>query len=1151
MNFIQNIRTVGRYEAITLRRSWFFRLFSIAAIFIFTIINMGFFSPVGDQPWEFMAIPSSLPYANIYLLNIGQAIVVIFLAADFLKRDKKVDTNEVLYTRSMSNLEYVLGKTWGIMKLFLGLNIIILMITLIMNIINKIVAIDILAYLQYIFLISIPTLTFSLGIAFMLMMVIRNQSITFLILLGIAAGDMFWGYYRMGGIFDYMTFGFPMLKSQITGFDNISLVLCQRGMFFFLGMALIFATILLFNRLPQSKPHTVSSWIIMTFFLVGAVICGNKYYQSFSGARKERENVIATNKLFENRQFVSVINTGINFEHQGDSFTSTVNLKFVNDNGSPVDSYIFSLNPSLEVKSVTYGELDLPFETTNHIIEIKPSKALLPGDADSLTISYTGTINEAFCYPDFIDNTKDNPYKAQFLNINKRQAFVGEDFLLLTPESHWYPVAGLNYYPANPARIKTDFSRYTLRVKPFEDLTAVSQGEGIKEGDLFVFKPDTPLTGMSLAIGRYRTDKIVVDSVTYINNYFEGNDYYKQALSEIADTLPSLITGFMRDLEINFTTAYPFPILSFIEVPIQFYSYPRMGTQTRAEMQPSLVLLPEKLATMRNAGFDARFKRQKRRMERNNEITTEKELKVRLFNDFIVNSFISGSDYRYVNGVAVNEPTRFRLGPSFYFFKNNFYSNEYPVINAVFENHLQKVDAPAPNTGYGGATSFITDNDMANMILKEYSFSELLRMRPLGDTLNSTITLKGDYLFSIFRSQGGIEEFNEWFKEYIEQNKFTRINIERLNNDIKERFGFEFYGYLDDWFNGKEQPGFQFANLQASEVVVDNRVRYLVSFVAYNPESVGGIFNVSFNTAEGNNGSGMQGQGRGETIEERGRGMETADINKIVMLDPGEVKEINIVLETQPRTLLINTLFAKNIPGEISMPISQISKSKSALGALPGEVKLAEFPETNDPGIIIVDNEDPGFTSSQTSEPSPLRKLLRPTDKQGTTYDVLRTRTWAIPNYWQSVLENTYYGKYVLSSVYTRSGGGEKELTWTGDITEPGFYDIYCYVGKSLEGGRQNVTGGNSGNSDETVIVITVGGGGQRPDSDETFKDMHYTVYHEDGSDEIVFDYGGAGGGWNSLGNYYLQQGPAKVTLSNLSEGNIVIGDAIKWVKTN
>jgi hypothetical protein len=87
MSFFYNISTVAKYEAKTLRRSWFFRLFTLGSLFIFTIINIGFFSPIGDESWSLVSIPSSVPLLNLYLLNIGQAIVVIFLAADFLKRD--------------------------------------------------------------------------------------------------------------------------------------------------------------------------------------------------------------------------------------------------------------------------------------------------------------------------------------------------------------------------------------------------------------------------------------------------------------------------------------------------------------------------------------------------------------------------------------------------------------------------------------------------------------------------------------------------------------------------------------------------------------------------------------------------------------------------------------------------------------------------------------------------------------------------------------------------------------------------------------------------------------------------------------------------------------------------------------------------------
>ena len=102
----------------------------------------------------------------------------------------------------------------------------------------------------------------------------------------------------------------------------------------------------------------------------------------------------------------------------------------------------------------------------------------------------------------------------------------------------------------------------------------------------------------------------------------------------------------MRELETNFSTRYPFKTLSLVEVPVQFYSYPKKSTQTRAEVQPSMVLLPEKLSTLDQAGFYKQFTRQKKRMARNNQVITDKELQVRLFNDFIRNTFISGENFR-------------------------------------------------------------------------------------------------------------------------------------------------------------------------------------------------------------------------------------------------------------------------------------------------------------------------------------------------------------------------------------------------------------------------------------------------------------------------------------------------------------------------
>ena len=1165
MTFLNNIRTVARYEAKTLRRSWFFKLFSIGALVIFTFLNIGLFSPIGDESWDMVSISSSVPLINLFLLNIGQAIVVIFLAADFLKRDKKVDTNEVLYTRSMSNFEYILGKTWGILRLFLGLDLIILSIGLLMNIISKSMSVDIMSYLYYLLIICVPTIVFSLGLAFMLMSAIKNQPITFLILLGFAALDMFWLYYRFGSIFDYMAFGFPVFKSGIVGFDNPGQILNQRLFYLFLGLALVISTVLLFKRLPQSRVHTTLSWIFMVLFLAGAGLCGFNTWSYYQKSINDKKLTIETNRKYENSNVASITDATIDFIHKGDSFEATAFLKFVNDNNEGIERYIFSLNPSLSVSGVTLNGKQLQYNRINHILEIVPGKMLDPGKSDSLTVSYSGSINESFCYPNYDDNIKDNRYRIEMVNVHKRQAFITPGYVLLTPESNWYPVTGLNYYPSNPARIKVDFSNYTLRVKAEKGLTPVSQGKLGKDNGDYVFRSESPLTGLTLSIGNYKSDTLKVDSVKYITFYFPGHDYYKKDLSELRDTLPLLVSGIMRELESTFSTKYPFKTLSFLEVPVQFYSYPRMCTQTRAELQPSMVLLPEKLSTLRNAGFHKQFTRQKKRMTRNNQVITDKELQVRLFNSFVRNTFISGENFRFINGVAINEPIRYRLGPSFYFFKNNFYSSEYPVINAVFESHLQKVTAPGQGS-FAGMDGGLTDNDKANLILKDLSFRDLLSKNPGSDTVRQVLSVKGDYLFNLLRARAGIEEFSAWFKKYIDDNKFRHVSIEKMNSDVREKFGFEFYPYLSDWFNKTGQPAFSITNLRVSQIVVDNRTRYQVTFVASNKEVVAGIFNVSFRTGGGRGqmGGGPQGMdivmsgggpgGRGNfSIAMQGRGMEAADISKIVFLGANEAKKIGIVLDDQPRAMMINTIFARNIPGQITLPVNELEKSGDQAKPFAGEEVLPSIPSYDNPSEVIVDNEDPGFKISQQQSVSPLKKLLGIKNRNARSYQEINTY-WA-PEYWQPAVQASYFGSYILSSVYTRAGTGDRLVTWKGVIKKPGYYDIYCYVGKSLE--RMTVRGGGMGGPGGPP-----GEGGRQSDrpggpggpmggaqEKGPYQDMHYKIYHDQGVDDITLDYQNAEGGWNNLGRYYLSPDTVKVELTNLSAGKIVIADAVKWVK--
>jgi hypothetical protein len=285
------------------------------------------------------------------------------------------------------------------------------------------------------------------------------------------------------------------------------------------------------------------------------------------------------------------------------------------------------------------------------------------------------------------------------------------------------------------------------------------------------------------------------------------------------------------------------------------------------------------------------------------------------------------------------------------------------------------------------------------------------------------------------------------------------------------------------------------------------------------------------------------GERGGLAISMQGRGMDATDVSKIVLLGPNESKRIGIILDAQPRAMLINTLFSKNIPGELTIPTGEITKAGRNIKPVTNEEIIIPMPQLNDPSEIIVDNEDPGFNSSKQNLESPLKKLLGIENNDGKTYR--QVSLMRIPEYWQPVVESNYFGKYILSSVYTRGGTGDKTVTWAVKINDPAYYDIYCYVGKAVN--RVMVMGGPGGGRGPGDQVDMRGG---QP-SESQYKDMHYKIYHDEGIEEITLDYENAEGGWNNLGSYYLSSDSAKVVLTNQSQGKIVIGDAIKWVKQN
>ena len=347
-------------------RSWFFRIFSALSLFVLFVFNMVEISEVGDMQWGYRAVPSNIPYASLFMLNIAQAIIAVFLSSEFIKRDRKQDTTEVFYVRSMSNATYILGKAWSILSIFLLVNIAAMIMALIFNLLALDTYVDWQAYLYYPLLISVPTLLFIIGLSCLFMSIIRNQALTFVILLGYILSSLIYLKSSYNYLFDYMAFYLPLFHSDIVGFGDWETILSLRGMYACFGLGFLFFSILFFKRLPQSRLMNVISLVLGLSFTAFACSLGYQHWERYQKSISLPQQMIALNNQYLEHPRIDIEQHEINLEQEEDRFSVTARISGETEEASK--AFVFSLNPGLEVNSVTRGDQPMDFERKLHLL---------------------------------------------------------------------------------------------------------------------------------------------------------------------------------------------------------------------------------------------------------------------------------------------------------------------------------------------------------------------------------------------------------------------------------------------------------------------------------------------------------------------------------------------------------------------------------------------------------------------------------------------------------------------------------------------------------------------------------------------------------------------------------------------------------------
>ena len=367
MSFITNIQSVAKYESKILVRSWFFRIFTLLAVAFLGFFNFAMLLMEDSGGlWFEKSVASNIPYFSLLLLNTGQAVVAVFLSSEFLKRDKKLDTSEVFYVRPLSNAEYVVGKIWGNLRVFLLLNVLILGIVMALNFMAPGIAVDWQAYFIYFFLVSLPTLIFIIGLSIFLMLLLKNQALTFILLLGYIGLTLFYIQDKFYYLFDYMAYNLPLFKSTIVGFSSPELMLNHRAIYLFAGLGFIFFTIFLFKRLPNAR-RSHYPWLFLSLCMFGvAGTAGFRHIRLILEEGEVRALYTSINNKYVHTPKMVIDRYDISVEQKPESIESVVTMK-----GAALatsDVFTFCLNPGLKVEEVKEGEKTLDFKRDKQIL---------------------------------------------------------------------------------------------------------------------------------------------------------------------------------------------------------------------------------------------------------------------------------------------------------------------------------------------------------------------------------------------------------------------------------------------------------------------------------------------------------------------------------------------------------------------------------------------------------------------------------------------------------------------------------------------------------------------------------------------------------------------------------------------------------------
>ena len=1050
-------------------------------------------------------------YFKSYVLWFFMAAIV-FLAFDLRSRDERDRISEVLDSRAVSNIPMIGGRLGAIVLMVLAALVGPVLLIQAIGIVGRALgwSVDSLEPVAtYTFLVvdAIPALVLWCGIVCFLAVGLRNRlatAVTALALLGL----------HMWSFALTPAYLLPAV-SLIHIHDNLASDLAprlataehvlQRGSLLLLAGGLVVWAAAAHER-SDGRSSGVRLVLGTVLVALGAIGLGTEVHRCVEDIRG-REAWLASHRDVppHPRSTVEHIRADVTID-PGTVLGLDLELRL----SVPADltALVFSFNPGLAVTQVRLGDTEAPFVHHDGLLVVEPLQGVAQETKTTLALVASGIPDPDFAYLDSAVDWRRESSRNGILWLGSAGGIFGKRYVALMPALRWLPLPGPNLDGAS----RGHFPTIDLTVEVPDGWLVAGPGRRHRQDDgRYRFRPAAPVPEVGLFASRFERHAIAAAGVELElllhPEHQRGLSHFGHA-SDLIESRLQTIFGEAAEMGIP----YPYDGLSVVEVPTYLRIYGGGARLDTGMALPGMLLLREhgfpytdmkRLDTLPVgglAGAAEAFKVQwlETLFTRSPDPGSAARALSRNLLGFQVDAEGPGAeaiDYVYEElGVEVFNTTSSRVvNPTIYtahlFASDASFGSTVTQMVRGIRGQFQGANRRGFVVGQYQQPSMWDRAAATSLVELDFESDPGQAIRAFGLRARAAA-------FSIFDGMGRSRSA-AFLAELRRRHAGGTFDVADFNA-AAAAIGVDLPGLIGDWLNEAALPGFMASNARVVRIADDGegRPRHETRLHIRNGEPVPGLVRLS-------------------------HGRFSRSFSDPIRIPGNSAVEVGMVTPRPPVELRLEPYLALN-----RLPVRIELAEAEAPDDADREPLVGSRPSAWAPIVegIVIDDLDPGFSvedrvgntrhriGAAMVEPSRQREL-----DQGLPVASQRAGEWS------RATMATGWGQYRHTVAGSIPGDGSAVAIFTADLPEPGRWRLEYHVPDPHGLGFWGPSYGTLGTLEMTVIA--------------------------DGREvEIVYDGASAGVGWNMIDEFELISTNVRLEVSNRTDGEMVVADAVRWL---